>query len=105
MNIKFFVDSILCVPATRVGNKYIVEAIELVIDTRDHKFYRRLSDILGKSPEYLEKAMRDAKRLGLTYMDPDSRQEIFGKGDVTTSEYVLKASEYYRRNYEIKTKR
>lgn len=104
MNIKYFVDSVLCVPATRVGNRYIVEAIELVIDTREHKFYKRLSDIIGRSPEYLEKAMRDAKNLGLTYMNPITRQLIFGKADVPTSEYILKASEYYRRKYEVKTK-
>ena len=104
MSIKDFVDNILCVPVTRIGNRYIIEAIELVLDTKEHKFYKRLSEITGYSPEYLEKAMRDAKSLGLNYMDSDLRQEIFGKVDVPTSEYVLKASEYYRRTYENKEK-
>lgn len=103
MDIKDFVDNILAVPVTRIGNRYIIEAIELVLDTREHKFYKRLSDILGKSPEYLEKAMRDAKTLGLTYMDASLRQEIFGGVNISTSEYILKASEYYRRTYEVKT--
>lgn len=101
MSIKDFVDNTLCVPVTRIGNRYIVEAIEIVLDTKEHKFYKRLSEILGQSPEYLEKAMRDAKTLGLSYMDENLRQAIFGKIDVPTSEYILKAAEYYRRTYEV----
>ena len=103
MIIKDFVDNVLCVPVTRIGNKYIVEAIELVLDTKEHKFYKKLSEIVGGTPEYLEKAMRDAKNLGLSYMAPEDRQIIFGKADIPTSEYVLKAAEYYRRTYENKT--
>lgn len=99
MSIKEFVDNVLCVPVTRIGNRYIVEAIELVLDTKEHKFYRRLSEILECDSKYLEKAMRDAKDLSLCYMESNLRQEVFGKQDVPTSEYVLKAAEYYRRTY------
>lgn len=102
MTIKEYVDSVLCVPVTRVGNRYIVEAIELVLDTKSHKFYSRLSEILRVTPQYLEKAMRDAKSRALAYMDQQLRQEIFGKNPVTTTEYIVKAAEYYRRNYEDK---
>lgn len=102
MTIKEYVDDVLCVPVTRIGNRYILEAIELVLDTRDHKFYQRLAAILEVTPSYLEKAMRDAKTLALTYMDSESRQDIFGKADVPTTEYIIKASEYYRRTYENK---
>ena len=56
---KDYVDDVLSVPVTRIGNKYIVEAIELVLDTKEHKFYKKLSEIVGGTPEYLEKAMRD----------------------------------------------
>lgn len=97
MSIKEFVDSVLCVPVTRIGNRYIVEAIELVLDTKEHKFYSKLCSILNVTSGYLEKAMRDAKLLGLEYMDPEKKQQIFGKSEVTTTEYVLKAADYYRR--------
>lgn len=100
MSIKEFVDNQLCIPVTRIGNQYIVESIEIVLDTKEHKFYQKLSSITNKSPRYLEKAMRDSKLLGLAYMDTQLRETIFGKGgDVATTEYILKASEYYRRTY------
>ncbi len=103
MLVKDYVDDVLSVPVTRIGNKYIVEAIELVLDTKEHKFYKQLSDIIGKSPEYLEKAMRDAKNFGLSYMDKDLKEKIFNGSDaVTTTEYILKAAKYYRRTYEDK---
>lgn len=97
MTIKEYVDSTLCVPVTRIGNKYIVEAIELVLDTREHKFYGKLAEILNTNTRYLEKAIRDAKNLSLEYMDSKLKQEIFNKNDVTTTEYIIKAAEYYRR--------
>lgn len=97
MTIKEYVDGTLCVPVTRIGNKYIVEAIELVLDTREHKFYSKLADILNTNARYLEKAIRDAKNLSLEYMDSKLKQEIFNKNDVTTTEYIIKAAEYYRR--------
>lgn len=104
MLVKDYVDDVLSVPITRIGNKYIVEAIELVLDTKEHKFYKRLSDIIGKQPTYLEKAMRDAKTFGLAFMDKDLKEKIFNGSDtVTTTEYILRAAEYYRRTYEDKT--
>lgn len=100
MTVKEYVDDVLCVPVTRVGNRYITEAIELVLDTKEHKFYKTLSNILGVTPPYLETAMRVAKSKGLQYMDEQLRQQIFNKADVPTAEYVLRSAEYYRRTYE-----
>ena len=100
MSISEFVNNLLCIPVTRVGNQYIIEAIEIVIDTKNHKFYNKLSAVTGKSVRYLEKAMRDAKTLGLAYMDDELKKSVFNTGgEVATTEYVLRASEYYRRNY------
>lgn len=100
MTISEYVNDVLCVPVTRIGNRYIVEAIELVVDTHEHKFYQKLSQILNVTPQYLEKAIRDAKILGLSYMDALERQRIFNKDKITTSEYVVRAAEHYRRMYE-----
>lgn len=103
MNIGEFVDKVLCVPVTRVGYRFIVEAIELVIDTREHKFYNRLAEIHNTTPRYLEKAMRVAKNLGMEYMSVQDKQEIFNKDEtLATSEYIIRAAEYYRRNNEHK---
>ena len=103
MTVKEFVDDVLCVPVTRIGNKYIVEAIELVIDTKEHKFYSRLSEIHKVTPQYLEKAMRDAKNLSLLYMGDGLKKTIFHKDSgVTVNEYIIIAAEYYRRVYENK---
>lgn len=101
MTVQDYVNDILCVPVTRVGNRYITEAIELVLDTKDHKFYPRLAELLGVSTTYLEKAMRDAKNLGLEYMDKNERSVIFTKEDPKVSEYVNIAAAYYRRKYEV----
>ena len=103
MTVKEFVDDVLCVPVTRIGNRFIVEAIELVLDTHDHKFYNKLASILDVSPKYLEKAMREAKSLSLSYMDASVKDSIFNKVSATTTEYVIKSAEYYRRNYENQT--
>lgn len=100
MTVKEYVDDVLCVPVTRIGNKYIVEAIELVLDTHEHKFYSKLAEILGTTPRYLEKTMRDAKNLGLRYMDSLVRQTIFKNQSTATTDYVIRAAEYYRRTYE-----
>lgn len=98
MSIKEFVDEVLCVPVTRIGNRYIVEAIELVIDTKDHKFYPRLAEILNTNTRYLEKAIRDAKNISLTTMDDELKKKIFNKlSDITTSEYIVKSAEYYKK--------
>lgn len=100
MTVKEYVEDVLCVPVTRIGNKYIVEAIEIVLDTREHKFYEKMAELHNTNTRYLEKAMRDAKNLGLSYMNNTIKQEIFSKADVPTNEYVLKCAEYYRRYYE-----
>lgn len=103
MTVKQFVDEILCVPVTRIGYKYIVEAIELVLDTQDHKFYGRLSEVTQMKKARLEKEMRTAKNLSLLYMPKSMYAEVFGTmNHQTTSEYILKSTEYYRRKYAHK---
>ena len=104
MTVKEYVDNVLCVPVTRVGNRFIVEAIEIVVDTKEHKFYERLADIHNTSTKYLEKAMRTAKSISLLTMSTDSKLLIFGKLDVPTNEYILKSAEFYRRNYSNEDK-
>lgn len=99
MTVKEFVDEILCAPVTRVGSKYIVEAIEIVLDTKEHKFYDRLATIHDTDTRYLEKAMRTAKDISLFRMNTNDKLLIFNGMTVTTSEYILKSAEYYRRKY------
>lgn len=101
MTIKEFVDDVLCVPVTRIGNKYIIEAIELVVDTRNHKFYETLANITHQSVRCLETAIRQAKILGLSYMKATDKLAIFGETACPeNTTYILRAAEYYRRNYE-----
>lgn len=103
MTVKQFVEETLAVPMTRVGFKYIVQAIELVLDTQDHKFYGILAETTGVKKARLEKEIRTAKNLGLLYMSKETRNRIFGSmNHQTTSEFILKASEYYRRKYADK---
>lgn len=102
MTIEQYVEEILCAPVTRVGFGYLVEAIELVIDTRDHKFYKRLSEIHNTDSRYLEKAMRDSKNLSLEYMEKKDKERIFGATIPTTTEFILHAAKDYRRSYENK---
>lgn len=102
MTVQEYVNDTLCVPVTRIGNRYIVEAIEWVLDTHEHKFYNKLAEIHKTTARYLEKALRDAKNLSLSNMTPQNIQEIFGKGNVATNEYIIRAAEYYRRTYEDK---
>ncbi len=45
MTVKQFVTDELQVPVTLAGNQWIVEAIEIVLDTGDYKFNQRLSEI------------------------------------------------------------
>ena len=100
MTVKQFVEETLSVPMTRIGFKYIVQAIELVLDTQDHKFYNRLSEITGMKKARLEKEIRTAKNLGLLYMTKETHTKIFGTTNhQTTSEFILKSAEYYRRKY------
>lgn len=101
MTVSEFVDKVLCVPVTRVGYRLIIEALELVLDTREYKFYNRLAEIHNTTPRYLEKALRDAKNLGLDCMALQDKEAIFNKEETpATSEYIIKAAEYYRREYE-----
>lgn len=100
MTVKEYVERELCIPVTRIGFKYLVGAIEYVVDTHEHKFYPRISKIYKVTARYLEKALRDAKTLGLAYMDTGKRNEIFGREYVATVEYVIKAAEYYRREVQ-----
>ena len=102
MTIKEYVDSILRVPVTRVGNKFIVEALEIVLDTKNHKFYATLADLTHQTLRYLETAIRTAKIIGLNRMNSKERTEIFKEegpypDNIT---YIVKAAEHYRRNYE-----
>lgn len=99
MTEREYVDTVLQVPVTRVGFTYIVESIEYIMDTHDTKFYTKLSEITGKSTRVLEKTLRDAKNLGLSYMDEATRKELFPSGSPTTTEYIIRATEHYRRNY------
>ena len=102
MTVRDFVADELCIPVTLVGFYYMVEGIELVLDTRESKFYKRLADITHTSPRYLEKALRDSKNMGLRYMDDALKREIFKKSQPTTTEYIHKTADYYRRTYENK---
>ena len=104
MTVKEFVDGLLCVPVTRVGNRFIIEAIEIVLDSREHKFYEALSDITHQSTGYLERAIRVAKDIGLNSMGPEQKIKIFGENNLhpQNTEYIIKAADYYRRNYEDK---
>lgn len=102
MNIERYVEQILCVPVTRIGFKFIVEAMELILDTKDIKFYRRLSEIHNTSPRYIEKAIRDARCIGLMSMDEGIRLGIFGEDAPTNGEYIIKATNDFRRTYANK---
>lgn len=103
MNIQQYVNNILCVPVTRAGNRLIVESIEIVLDTHDSKFYGKLSEATGISTRRSEKLIRDAKNLGLSYMNPELQKRIFPTEQCPkNSTYILQASDYYRRNYENK---
>ena len=100
MTIQQFVTNYLQVPVTLAGNKLIIEAIEIVLDTQDYDFYPKLSEISKKSPRQLEKPMRDAKNKSLEYINSTLKQQIFGSTSPTVKSYVILAAEYYRRLYE-----
>ena len=102
MPVRDFVDEVLCVPITRIGSRYITEAIEIVLDTHDIKFYPRLVAMTHINARQLEKSIRDARLLSLRYMSSEERVNIFGEGTPNNSEYILKATEYYRRKYANK---
>ena len=99
MTIQEFVTEELQVPVTIAGNGLIVEAIEIVFDEHSHKFYPRLSAITGKTTRQLEKLLRGAKNKSISYMTEDLKQVIFGEDNPTVTEYIVKATQYYRRRY------
>ena len=106
MTIQNYVNEVLQIPVTRIGNKYSVEAIEVVLDTYDHKFYPRLCGITGKTTSQLEKSLRDAKVRSLSYMDEDLKKRLFpalnNKTTISNTEFIVLAAQYYRENYENK---
>lgn len=106
MTIQSFVNEILQIPVTRIGNKYTVEAIEIVIDTYDHKFYPRLCEVTGKTSSQLENALRDAKEKSFSFMSEDLKEKIFpvlnNKTSVSNTEFIVLAAQYYKENYENK---
>ena len=99
MTIQEFVTEELQVPVTIAGNELIVEAIEIVFDEHSHKFYPRLSAITGKTARQLEKLLRDAKNKSLSYMTKDLKRAIFRGNNPTVTEYIVKATQYYRREH------
>ena len=103
MTIQQYVNEVLQVPVTIVGNKLIVEAMEIVCDTHQHKFYSLLAQATGKSPRQLDKPLRQARDRSLFNITTPLKQEIFGdKINVTVTEYIVKATQHYRRIYEDK---
>ena len=106
MTIQTYVNEILQIPVTRIGNKYTVEAIEIVLDTYDHKFYPRLCGTTGKTAGQLEKSLRDAKERSLSFMDQDLRSKIFpilaNRTTISNTEFSVLAAQYYREKYENK---
>ena len=107
MTVQNYVNDILQIPVTRIGNKHTVEAIEIVLDTRNHKFYPQLSEVTGKTPSQLENSLRDAKEKSLSFMDTATRDKIFSslnnKSSVYNTEFIVLAALDYRENYENKT--
>lgn len=103
MTIQQYVNEVLRVPVTIVGNKLIVEAMEIVHDTHEHKFYPTLAAATGKSPRQLDKPLRQARNKSLENITIPLKQEIFGdRITVTVTEFIVKATQHYRRIYEDK---
>ena len=106
MTIQNYVNEVLQVPVTRIGNRYTVEAIEIVLDTREHTFYSRLCEATGKTSSQLENALRDAKEKSFSFMDNTLKEKIFpvltNKTSVSNTEFVVLAAQYYKENYENK---
>lgn len=107
MTLQNYVNDILQIPVTRIGNKHTVEAIELVLDTCDHRFYSRLAQATGKTVGQLENSLRDAKEKSLSYMSKDLKAKIFPNPDesITNTLFIVRAARYYKENYEDKDKR
>lgn len=108
-SIQNFVNEVLQIPVTRIGNKHTVEAIEIVLDTRDHKFYPQLCEVTGKTVGQLEKSLRDAKEKSFSFMDDNLKEKIFpiiaNKTKISNTEFIVLAAQYYRENYENKEER
>ena len=106
MTIQNYVNEVLQIPVTRIGNKYTVEAIEIVLDTRDYRFYPRLTSITGKTTSQLEKSIREVKNKSLLTLDEDLKKKIFpiirGKAGLSNTEFIVLAAQYYREQYENK---
>ena len=108
MKIQSYVNEILQIPVTRIGNRYTVEAIEIVLDTHDHKFYPKLCEATGKTSSQLENALRDVKEKSFSFMATDLKEKIFpvlsNKTSLSNTEFIVLAAQYYRENYENKEK-
>lgn len=108
MTIQTYVNEVLQIPVTRIGNKHTVEAIEIVLDTYDHKFYPRLCEVTGKTVGQLEKSLRDVKEKSFSFMAADLKEKIFpvlsNKTSLSNTEFIVLAAQYYRENYENKEK-
>lgn len=104
MTIQSYVNDILKIPVTRIGNKHTVEAIEIVLDTYDHKFYPHLCSMTGKSTSQLENSLRDAKEKSFSYMEEDVKFKIFpslkDKATITNTEFIVLAAQNYKETYE-----
>ena len=104
MTVQSYVNEVLQVPVTRIGNKHTVEAIEIVLDTYDHKFYPQLCKVTGKPVKQLEKSLRDAKEKSFSFMATDLKEKIFpvigNRTTISNTEFIVLAAQWYRENYE-----
>ena len=104
MTVQSYVNNVLQIPVTRIGNKHTVEAIEIVLDTHDHKFYSRLAEVTGKTTSQLENSLRDAKEKSLIYMNPEIKKKMFIdiNKSISNTEFIVLSAQYYKENYENK---
>ena len=104
MTIQNYVNNVLLVPVSRIGNKQVVEAIELYLDERNHKFLPRLSEVTGKTISALDNSLREAKRLSISNMDEKMKEKIFStcENSITITQFIIFAANYYKENYENK---
>lgn len=109
MTLQKYVNDILQIPVTRIGNKYTVEALEIVLDTHNHKFYPRLCEVTGKTSNQLELALRIAKEKSLEFMATEVRDKIFAslrdKTSISNTEFIVLAAQSYKEEYENKEER
>ena len=106
MTVQSYVNEVLQIPVTRIGNRYAVEAIEIVLDTYDHRFYPKLCETTGKTTAQLEKSLRDVKEKSLSLMENSLKNKIFpilgNRTTISNTEFIVLAAQYYRENYENK---